>query len=341
MTDTQRLGRHRQFPPERALAPGRRRQRRLVATWTAAGLATVVFIGFIMHNLIYPAQSQSAQNKFTLPATPDSYIGLYERGMPVSYSGVSNFTATTGVKPRLVVYYSGWPQPFAASFARTAAKDGQVPMVQMNPVNISLAAIAAGQYDSYLRTYAKAVRAYAHPVILSFGHEMNGYWYSWGNTHTSPADFVAAWRHIVTLFQRAGARNVTWLWTVNTVQSATDTTTSVPSPRAWWPGSSYVTWIGMDGYYINSSAVFASVFGPTIAVMRGFARKPILIAETAATPATGQPAKITDLFAGTRLYGVLGFVWFDADTTADWRLTSPEAAAAFRRGAETYHQGGS
>ena len=38
------------------------------------------FIGFLMHNLIYPAPSQPAQNKFTLPTTPDSYIGVYEAG---------------------------------------------------------------------------------------------------------------------------------------------------------------------------------------------------------------------------------------------------------------------
>ena len=29
------------------------------------------------------------------------------------------------------------------------------------------------------------------------------------------ATFVAAWRHIVTLFRAEGADNVTWLWTVN------------------------------------------------------------------------------------------------------------------------------
>ena len=29
--------------------------------------------------------------------------------------------------------------------------------------------------------------------------------------------FVAAWRHIVTVFRALGARNVTWLWTVNII----------------------------------------------------------------------------------------------------------------------------
>ncbi len=55
-------------------------------------------------------------------------------------------------------------------------------------------------------------------------------------------------------------------------------------------------------------------------------------------PAAGQPAKIADLFAGVRLYGLLGFVWFDHRTNQDWRLTSPAAIAAFRRGAASYRQ---
>ncbi|MBV9206567.1 MAG: hypothetical protein JO037_14520 [Actinobacteria bacterium] len=207
-----------------------------------------------------------------------------------------------------------------------------MPLVQLDPLRTSVAAIAAGRYDNYLSTYAKAVRAYGHPVILSFGHEMNGYWYSWGYTHTSPSVFVAAWRHIVTLFRAVRAQDVTWLWTINTIHKQT----GVPLPGPWWPGRSYVSWIGIDGYYLDSSSVFASVFGPTIAYVRALTRAPILIAETSAAPAAGQPAKIADLFSGIHLYGLLGFVWFDTFDKEDWRLTDPSAIAAFRRGAETY-----
>ena len=155
----------------------------------------------------------------TLPVRPDSYVGVYQSGAPASYAGVTRFTATTGVKPRLVVYYSGWFEPFKTAFATTAARHGAVPLIQINPKDINLAAIASGHYDSYLTSYAEAVRSYHHPVILGFGHEMNGNWYSWGYRHTSPAVFVAAWRHIVTVFRDLGARNVTWLWTVNVVHT--------------------------------------------------------------------------------------------------------------------------
>ena len=334
MTDTQRLGRHRRAAPDRVRLPARRRKR-LIATITVActlaaiGVTLVTLSGW-RFGLGTPAKPH---NDDALPTTPSSYIGLYVHSAPSSYSAVRGFAAATGVKPGVVVYYSGWAEAFEAGFAATVARNGAVPLVQMDPSNISLAAIAAGQYDGYLETYAKAVRAYRRPVILSFGHEMNGYWYTWGNTHTSPADFVNAWRHIVTLFRTEGAKNVTWLWTINTVH----TRTGVPAPSPWWPGSNFVTWVGIDGYYVDPSSEFASVFGPTIADVRTLTKKPIFIAETSAAPNTDQPAKINDLFAGVHLYGVLGFVWFDSVDVVDWRLTSSDAIAAFRHGAETYH----
>ena len=83
---------------------------------------------------------------------------------------------------------------------------------------------------------------------------------------------------------------------------------------------------------------FAPLFGPTIVAVRTLTGDPILIAETGVAPAAGQSAKIADLFAGIRAYGLLGFIWFDADGMDDWRLTSPAAIAAFRQGAGAYHR---
>jgi mannan endo-1,4-beta-mannosidase len=291
-------------------------------------MVTIV-VAFIVHSAGRSEKGTPPTGHHSLSTASGSYIGLYA---PDSYAQVKAFTAGTGIKPRMLVYYSGWQEPFRVGFAKTAAGDGAVPLVQINPTGISIAAIAAGRYDSYLSVYATTVRAYRHPVILSFGHEMNGYWYSWGYRHTSPSVFVAAWRHVVDVFRARGARNVTWLWTINNIHKHA----GVPAPDPWWPGSSYVNWVGIDGYYINSSSVFASVFGPTIVAVRALTHAPILIAETSAAPASGQPAKIANLFAGVRLYGLLGFVWFDSFNKVDWRLSSPAALAAFRRSAHTY-----
>jgi mannan endo-1,4-beta-mannosidase len=319
---------------------GRHHRARLaVASGAAAVLVASVVAATLMPGTRGPADpepSRAAHGRFTLPATPGSYLGLYPAGVPGSYAGVTAFTAATGVEPGVVPYYSGWFEPFQAGFARTVAHDGAVPLVQINPRGVSIAAIASGRYDGYLRTYAEAVRAYRQPVIVSFGHEMNGDWYSWGYKNTSPAVFVAAWRHIVTLFRGQAADNVTWMWTVNIIDDPHYG--KVPSPVRWWPGSSFVTWVGIDGYYYHPATVFSSLFGPTIATVREITRDPILIAETAAVPAAGQPAKIADLFAGVRLYGLLGFVWFDIAHPENWRLSGTRAFDAFRLGARTYRR---
>ena len=306
----------------------------IIAVAVIAAAVTVVAAARHDKSAATNSPAPTAPHPLTLPAEPESYLGVYVNRVPDSYSGVTAFTATTGVRPSIVTYYSGWREPFETGFATTVANAGAVPLVQIQPTGISLDAIASGQYDSYLSSYAAAVRDYGRPVIVSFGHEMNGTWYSWSYGSSSPASFVAAWRHIVTLFRVVGADNVTWLWTVNVI----DASAGIPGPQPWWPGSSYVTWVGIDGYYTAPSMTFAPLFGPTILAVRTLTRDPILIAETGAAPAADQPAKIADLYAGVRTYGLLGFMWFDVVGMEDWRLTSPAAIAAFRRGAGAYHR---
>jgi mannan endo-1,4-beta-mannosidase len=267
------------------------------------------------------------------PTDAVRYLGLHEPGTPRSYAGINQFAQAIGRQPNLVSYYSPWLDAFQAGFATVAASHGALTMIGMDPDNVSVASIAAGRYDDYLDRYASAVRAFGGQVVLSFGHEMNGYWYSWGYQHTPAAVFVAAWRHIVTVFRSAGARNVTWLWTVNVIGAQP----SIPDPAPWWPGSSYVTWVGIDGYYRQSSSSFAQVFGPTIVAVRALTGDPILIAETGADVSAGQPAKINDLFHGILAYGLFGFVWFDQDTQGHvWRVGSPQAFAVYLRDAKAF-----
>ena len=304
----------------------------VVVVCAAAITAAVIAAVSIVHG---NSAHGSLNNPAVLPPSdsrpmPGSYIGVYAAGVPQSYAGIRTFSAITGVKPGVAVYYSGWLEPFQSQFAATVVREHAVPLVQIDPTGINLEAIASGRYDSYLRSYAYAVKKFGRQVILSFGHEMNGSWYSWGSGQTPPAVFVAAWRHIVTVFRAIGARNVIWLWTINIVGCRCQR----ESPARWWPGGSYVDWVGIDGYYYKPSWKFAPLFGPTIKAVRALTLDPILISETAA-PASTQPSKIPDLFAGIRAYGLLGFVWFDVNRHKDWRISSRAASAAFRQGAAT------
>jgi Glycosyl hydrolase family 26 len=285
-----------------------------------------------------PLTSQQPLTPVPTPASP--LVGVYEPGAPGSWSQLAKFTAATGVQPGIVVYYSPWNDPFAASFAQTAWDHGACTLVQLQPNGVTLASVAAGGSDAYLRSYADDVVAFGHPVILSFGHEMNGTWYSWGEGHASPATFVAAWRHVVRVFRAAGAANVTWLWTVNSVTGASS------ALRQWWPGAAWVNWAGIDGYYFRSTDTFASVLGSTIADIRAFSSAPLLIAETAVGTTTDRESQIGALFAGARAERLAGVVWFDAAQHAglyhqDWRLEDdPSALAAFTTAVATYLDAG-
>lgn len=308
------------------LMPVTRRPRGRKAVWISIVICVVVLVGAVLPVTLLLRSRTASHAEQSIP-----YLGVYNRSLPLSYTGATSFGTVTGVKPDLLMYYSSWMEPFQLRFATSAGQHGAVPVVQINPYGVSVTAIASGLYDSYLSAYAEAIRSYRHRVILSFGHEMNGNWYPWAHTHTSPRAFVAAWRHIVTLFRQQGAQNVTWLWTVNII----DIPGNIPSPASWWPGNSYVNWVGIDGYYYGPSVTFTSLFGPTITAVRELTKDPIIISETAIAPAAGQSAKIPDLFSGIRLYGLLGLIWFDVGT---YELSNPSAIAAFRKGAEAYQR---
>jgi hypothetical protein len=298
--------------------------------YTALMIAAAALATAISHVATGPSRPPVA--RAALPATLASYLGVFENGTPPAYQPVAEFARAAGRQPDLVGYFSGWSEPFDQSFASVMHSHDKIPFVQIDPTFASMTSITAGDYDSYLRSYAQSVRAYGHPVVIGFGHEMNAPWYPWGYGHLSPAVFVQVWRYIVALFRAQGADNVTWLWTINADRPGT-------GPVAdWWPGAKYVTWVGIDGYYYRPSDTFASVFGRTIDQVRKFTAKPVLLSETAVGPAAGQFVKIQDLFRGMQQYKTLGLVWFDKDQHngifhQDWRIEGNQTADdSFRLG---------
>jgi mannan endo-1,4-beta-mannosidase len=282
--------------------------------------------------LIESSSSRPPAVHASLPSVPATYLGVFEVGAPPGYTPIASFAQAAGRQPNLLGYYSGWAGTFDTSFAEMLYKHKIVPFVQIDPTYASVAAIAAGIYDAWLNTYADSVADFGHPVVIGFGHEMNASWYSWGYGHVPPSTFVAAWRHIVKVFDAEGADNVTWLWTLQADEPGTGPVAS------WWPGKGYVNWVGIDGYYYRPSDTFGSVFGTTINQVRAFTSKPILLSETAVSPHADQFVKIQNLFRGMATYKTLGLVWFDKDQQRsiqhqDWRIEDNQLAElSFRLG---------
>jgi mannan endo-1,4-beta-mannosidase len=271
----------------------------------------------------------------SLPTTSTPYLGVFEPGEESSWAPISQFGAEVGRQPDIVLCFQQWEAGFPLSFAQTASSHGAVLLIQLEPKGISLAAIAQGKYDSYLEAYAAEAKAYGGQVIISFGPEMNGSWYSWGWTLQSPADFVAAWQHVVTVFRNTGASNVIWMWVVNRISQWTGPLSE------YWPGNNYVDWVGYDDYIYEPTETFQTVDAPTIAAIRTLTNKPIMLSETAVGQVAG-PASIPGLVAGVSADHLLGLVWFDQAQSGDidhqdWRIEdNPAAVAALHQAITQY-----
>jgi hypothetical protein len=311
----------------------------LPVRWALAALVPLAIVAFLGMELAGFGQS-------SLPAphqgSPACRTGCRYVGVALAHMGeapLRAFERLSGVKPQIEENYWAFGEPFPSGWARTLLRDGILPLIQINPRRESLAAIAAGRYDPYLRRFAAEVRSLRGEVALSFAHEMNGSWYPWGFLHVRPEEFVAAWRHVHDVLGAAGARRVIWVWTV--AHTAPQAGRLFAPVGPYWPGAPYVNWVGLDIYYSNPRTTFRTAFMPTIGAVRRFTSNPILLCETAVPNQDGQLQQIGNLFAGARAAGLLGVIWFDQDARTSWELnTRPAALAAFRRDAQRFLQAG-
>jgi hypothetical protein len=298
----------------------------------AGAIAASALAGCALAGCTQPGFSQPiAAATYPVIAPPRSllYLGLHEPGRQSSYAGVARFTKASGVRPNVVLAYANWHDGFDFQLAYRARANRAEPLIQWQPAGVSLTAVASGRRDRYLRMFANEARRFGGPVIISFAPEMTSSQHRWSRPTTSAPVWVAAWRHVVTVFRHQRAANVTWLWTVSHAAGPNRL-------RAYWPGPSYVSWVGIDGYLLGPAATYASVFGPSIAAVRQVTGKPILIARTAVSPRAGhQAADIAGLFAGVKRDHLLGLVWFDQPGpgwAGKWLSARHQALSAFQAG---------
>jgi beta-mannanase len=176
---------------------------------------------------------------------------------------------------------------------------------------------------------------------------MDGFWYPWGGTvgSNTPAQYVATWRHIHDVFQRVGATNVTWVWSVNHE--------SIPRTKEnqienYWPGSRYVDWVGISGFNPGEATTFGG-WESFQEVMTDRYRqllrygKPIAVTETGAPEVGGNKAAwIEQAYAslGGAFRDLKLVIWYDQkdNRLEDWRIdSSPRALRAFRRSIRSDH----
>jgi hypothetical protein len=171
---------------------------------------------------------------------------------------------------------------------------------------------------------------------------MNGKWFPWGTTpsnQNTPADYVAAWRHVHDVFTAAGATNVRWVWCPNS-----DPQRQMTNLASLFPGNAYVDWTCLDGYNRDAPwTSFSRIFGSTYRrIMKLAPGKPMILGEVASTGQGGDKARwITGMFhaIATRFRHIRGLVWYDKyglpreGGPKDWPIeATTSASAAFSQG---------
>ncbi len=261
---------------------------------------------------------------------------------PLVASEIAAVAATVGEQPSIELWYEDFRQPLSA--AKLAAVDarGATPLITWEPwawgggatqTAYRSSRITAGAHDAQIRQWGQALAAWGKPVLLRYGHEMNGDWYPWadGVNGNKPGDYAAAWRHVHTLVTAQGATNVRWVWSPNVPYPGSTPLTQL------YPGDAYVDVVALDGYNWGSSQSWSSwqspdtLFGQGLAELRAIAPgTEIIIAETASAEQGGSKADWN-----TRLIAYLdaqpdvsAVVWFDHQKEADWRISSSAASAS-------------
>ncbi len=101
-------------------------------------------------------------------------------------------------------------------------------------------AVAAGDYDATLTSAASGLASLHKPFFITFDHEADGK--AKLAARGTPAQFVAAWRHVRKVFRDAGATQAIWTWVV------TGYPPNFPTVPKLYPGNDAVDWISWDPY---------------------------------------------------------------------------------------------
>ncbi len=206
------------------------------------------------------------------PPTGKLYHGFYWGGVgtdthdptehDVNPADVVRYEQAVGAKTVWVYFSDNWfeSRKFPAERCGWIRDVGKVPYVRLmlrsdvdqehSEKKFSVAKIIAGEFDPDLRAWARDAKTFGSPILIEWGTEPNGNWFSWngkwnGGPAEGPKRYVAAYRHIVDLMRAESAGNLTWVWHVNWYDEP---------ERKWnafenyFPGANYCDWVALSAY---------------------------------------------------------------------------------------------
>ncbi len=230
-----------------------------------------MFLGRVVALVLF-ALSTARGAEFIGPPPPGKlYQGFYFDDPPagqdptehdVTAGDVARFEEALGSKITWVFFSNNWfeSRKFPGPTCEWIRGLGKVPYIRLMlrsdaeqnraEKTFTLANLIAGKFDDDLKDWAREAKAFGSPILVEWGTEPNGNWFSWngkwnGGANAGPQRYIEAYRHIVDLMRSEGAGNLHWVWHVNWLDE----------PEAKWnrfenyyPGASYCDWVALSAY---------------------------------------------------------------------------------------------
>jgi hypothetical protein len=290
--------------------------------------------------------AQSAQ--LAPPLQGKLYHGFYWDGVgtdahdptehDVTPDDVARYEKAVGAKTAWIYFSDNWfeSRKFPGATCRWIRTLGKIPYVRLMlrsgidqercEKTFSLQEIVAGRFDQDLRAWAREAKHFGSPILIEWGTEPNGDWFSWngrwnGGASNGPARYVAAYRHIVEVMRSEGAGNLQWVWHVNWLDQPEKKWNAFEN---YFPGATYCDWVALSVYGPLTPTARDGAESFAFKMRRAYPRlvkiapgKPIIIAEFGcdlrnrrAPAAQWAKAALEDLFSN-RWPGLIGFCWWN------------------------------
>ncbi len=298
--------------------------------------------------LCYIAQVHAEAPRVAVPPAGRLYHGLYWGGVgtdthdptehDVTPADVARYEKAVGKQAAWVYFSDNWfeSRKFPATMCGWIRDLGKVPYVRLMlrsdvdqrhaEKEFSLQKIIAGEFDADLREWARDATQFGSPILIEWGTEPNGSWFSWngkwnGGAGEGPRRYIAAYRHIVDVMRAEGAANLQWVWHVNWFDEP---------ERKWnafenyFPGDNYCDWVALSAYGPTTPRMHDGTESFAFKMREAYPRltkiapgKPIIVAEFGCDlhnrrvdVARWAKSALADLLSN-RWPAVIGFCWWN------------------------------
>jgi hypothetical protein len=298
--------------------------------------------------LLCIAHVRAESLRIASPPSGKLYHGFYWGGVgtdehdptehDVTPDDVARYEQSVGKKTAWIYFSDNWfeSRKFPAEMCGWIRDLKKVPYIRLmlrsnvdqrhSEKTFSLRKIIAGDFDVDLRAWARAATNFGSPILIEWGTEPNGSWFSWngkwnGGAKEGPARYIAAYRHIVDLMRAEGTDNLQWVWHVNWLDEP---------ERKWnrfenyFPGENYCDWVAFSAYGPTTPTTHDGTESFRFKMRDAYPRlikiaanKPIIIAEfgcdlhnRGVDAAYWAKSALEDLFSN-RWPAIIGFCWWN------------------------------